>query len=80
MLIRKALENKTIHYLLCGEYELTNTSWSKLQQKYNVSCNTVNMVLTGKGRPGGSQYQQKRKQSMRQEATATTSPYKTINN
>ena len=30
MLIRKALstegENKTIHYLLCGEYELTNTS------------------------------------------------------
>ena len=35
MPIRKALsiegENKTIHYLLCGEYELTNTSWSKLQ-------------------------------------------------
>ena len=36
MPIRKALsiegENKTIHYLLCGEYELTYTSWSKLQQ------------------------------------------------
>ena len=35
MLIRKALstegENKTINYLLCSEYELTNTSWSKLQ-------------------------------------------------
>ena len=34
MPIRKALstkgENKTIHYLLCCEYELTKTSWSKL--------------------------------------------------
>ena len=71
MPIRKALsiegENKTIHYLLCGEYKLTNTSWSKLQQKYNVSHNTVYMALTGKGRPGGSQYQQKRKRSAKQE-------------
>ena len=45
MPIRKALstegENKTIHYLLHGEYELTNTSWSRLQQKYNVSHNTI---------------------------------------
>ena len=84
MPIRKALsievENKTIHYLLCGEYELTNTSWSKLQHKYNVSHNTVYMALTGKGRPGGSQYQQKRKRSAKQEATATMSSYKTINN
>ena len=63
MPIRKALstegENKTIHYLLHGEYELTNTSWSRFQQKYNVSCNTVYTALKGKGRPGGSQYQQK---------------------
>ena len=63
MPIRKALsidgENKTIHYLLRGEYKLTNTSWSKLQHKYNVSCNTVYTALTGKGRPRGSQYQQK---------------------
>ena len=55
MPIRKALsiegENKTIHYLIHGEYELTNTSWSKLQHKYNVSHNTVYMALTGKGRP-----------------------------
>ena len=40
MPIRKALstegKNNTIHYLLCGEYELTNTLWSKLQQKYCV--------------------------------------------
>ena len=44
-------ENKTIHYLLCGEYELTNTSWSRLQQKYNVSCNTVYTALKGKEDP-----------------------------
>ena len=64
MLIRKALstegENKTIHYLLHGEYELNNTLWSRLQQKYNVSHNTVYTALTRKRRPGGSQYQQKR--------------------
>ena len=70
MPIRKALategENKTIHYLLHGEYELTNTSWSRLQQKY-VSCNMVYTALNGKGRPGGSQYQKKRKRSSKQE-------------
>ena len=81
MPIRKALsingENKSIHYLLCGEYELTNTSWSKLQHKYNVSHNTIYTALTGKGRPGGSQYQQKRKQLTKKEVTATTSSYKT---
>ena len=49
-------ENKTIHYLLHGEYELNKTTWSSLQQKYNVSCNTVYTALKGKGRPGGSQY------------------------
>ena len=36
MPIRKALlvdgENKAVNYLLCGEYEMTNTSWSKLQK------------------------------------------------
>ena len=84
MPIRKALsidgENKTIHYLLRGEYKITNTSWSKLQHKYNVSHNIIYTALTGKGRPGGSQYQQKRKWSVKQEATATTSSHKTINN
>ena len=53
MPIRKALsterEHKTIHYLLHGKYEPTNTSWSRLQQKYNVSHNTVYTVLKGKG-------------------------------
>ena len=43
--IRKALamdgENKTIHYLLYGDYELNNMSWTYLQQKYKVSHDTV---------------------------------------
>ena len=41
MPIRKALlvdgESKAVNYLICGEYELNKTSWSKLQKKYNVS-------------------------------------------
>ena len=84
MPIRKTLsidgENKTIHYLFCREYDLTNTSWSKLQHKYNVSHNTIYTVLTGKGRRRGSQYQQKRKQSAKQEVTVTISSPKAINN
>ena len=74
MPIQKALategENKTIHYLLHGEYELNKTTWSSLQQKYNVSRNTVYTTL--KGRPGGSQYRQKKKKSSKQEAAAST--------
>ena len=66
-------EHKTIHYLLCGKYELTNTSWSRLQQKYNMSHNTVYTALKEKGRPGGSQYKQKRKRSSQQETVASTS-------
>ena len=60
MPIRKALlvegENKVVNYLLCGEYELTKSSWSKLQKKYNVSKSKVYAALKGKGRPRGSQY------------------------
>ena len=41
MPIQKALlvdgESKVINKLICREYELTNTSWSKLQKKYHVS-------------------------------------------
>ena len=69
MPIRKALategENRTIHYLLCGEYELNNTSWTSLQQKYHMSHDTVYTALKGKRRPGGSQYQQKRRKSFK---------------
>ena len=66
MPVRKALmvdgENKVVNYLLHGEYELNKTSWSKLQKKYNISKNKVYAALKGKGRPGGSQYCQKKKQ------------------
>ena len=37
MPIRKVLlkdgENKAVNYLICGEYELNKSSWSKLQKK-----------------------------------------------
>ena len=76
MPIRKALamdgENKTIHYLLRGDYELNNMSWNQLQQKYKVSHDTVYTALKGKQRPGGYQYRQKKKKS-KPEAVASTS-------
>ena len=75
MPIRKALsadgECKAVNYLLHGEYEMTNTSWSKLQKKYNLSKNKVYSALKGKRRPGGSQYQQKRKQTIKLKSTTS---------
>ena len=63
--IRKALtvdkESMVVDYLLHGKYEITNTSWSKLQKKYNLSKNKIYSALKGKRRPGGSQYWQKKK-------------------
>ena len=53
-------ESKVVNHLIHGEYELTNTSWSKLQKKYHVSRNKIYTTIKGKGRPGGSQYRQKR--------------------
>ena len=83
MPIRKALlvdgESKAVNYLLCREYELNKTSWSKLQKKYNVSRNKIYAALKGKGRPGGSQYQQKRKQMVKPETTASTSHSEIVN-
>ena len=65
MPIRKALatdgENKTIHYLIHGDYELNNMSWNQLQQKYKVSHDTVYTALKGKRRPGGLQYHARRR-------------------
>ena len=76
MLIRKALtvdgKRKAVNYLLCGEYELTNTSWSKLQKKYGLSKNKIYSALKGKRRPGGSQYWQKRKQTMKLKSTTSS--------
>ena len=75
MPIRKALlidgESKVINYLLCGEYEMTNTSWSKLQKKYNLSKNRIYSALKEKRRPGGSQYWQKKKQSAKPKSTTS---------
>ena len=63
--IRKALaiegESKTICYIICGDYELNNLSWNKLQHKYKVLHDTVYTTLKGKRRPGGSQYRQNEK-------------------
>ena len=75
MPIRKALtvdgKSKAVNYLLYGEYEMTNTSWSKLQKKYNLSKNKIYSALKGKRRPGGSQYWQKRKQTVKLKSTTS---------
>ena len=75
MPIRKALsidsESKVVDHLLRGEYEMTNTSWSKLQKKYSLSKNKIYSALKGKRRPRGSQYQQKRKQTRKLDTTTS---------
>ena len=73
MPIRKALtidsESKVVSHLLRGEYKMTNISWSKLQKKYSLSKNKIYSDLKGKRRPGGLQYQQKRKQTRKLKTT-----------
>ena len=75
MPIRKALtidgESKVVDHLLCGEYEMTNASWSKLQKKYSLSKNKIYPALKGKRRPGGSKYWQKRKQTRKVDTTTS---------
>ena len=75
--IRKALlidaRNKTVSYLICGDYELANTSWSMLQEKYHVSRDKVYTAMKGKKRPGGSQYWQKSKKKKQTKAKVTES-------
>ena len=60
MAIRKALtvddEKKVVNHLIRGEYELTKTSWSKLQKKYSVGRGRIYSILKGKSMPRGSQY------------------------
>ena len=64
MPISKALlidgESKPVSHLIHGEYELTNTSWSKLQKKYHISQDKVYTAVKGRRRPRGSQYRQKK--------------------
>ena len=73
ILIRKALssdgEEGVINHILRGEYELTNTSWSKLQNKYNLTKGRVYKALKGKRRPGGLQYRQKKKHARKLDTT-----------
>ena len=63
--IRKTLtiddEEKVLNHLLRGEYELTNTSWSKLQRKHDLTRGRIYNALKGKRRPGGLQYHQMKK-------------------
>ena len=70
---------KLFNYLIHGEYELNKTSWSQLPKKYNISRNKIYTALKGKGLPRGSQYQQRRKQAVKSEATALTSHSETVN-
>ena len=75
MPIRKTLsvdgESKVANYLLCGEYEMTNTSWSKLQKKYNLSKNKIYSALKGKRIPRGSQYWQKKRLTAKLKSTTS---------
>ena len=75
MPIRKALsvddEDKIVNHLICREYELTKTSWSKLQKKYSVSRGRIYSALKGKRMPGGSQYQQLKKRARKLETTTS---------
>ena len=75
MLIRKALtingEDKVVNHLLRGEYELTNTSWSKLQKKYSITKGRIYTTLKGKRRPGGLQYRQMKKCARKLDTTTS---------
>ena len=73
LFIRKALsfdgEEKVINHILRGEYELTNTSWSKLQSKYDLTKGRIYNALKGRRRPGGLQYQQKKRHARKLDTT-----------
>ena len=78
LFIRKALsfdgEEKVINHILRGEYELTNTSWSKLQNKYGLTKGRIYKALKGKRRPGGLQYRQNKRHTRKLDTTTCTSP------
>ena len=85
MPIRKALlvdgESNTASDLIHGEYELANTSWSKLQKMYHVSRDKVYTAIKGTRRPEGFQYQQKKKvkKLIKPKATISTAPPNLLN-
>ena len=71
-------KDRIVNYLIHGEYELTKTSWSKLQKKYGVTRGRIYSALKGKKMPEGSQYQLQRKHARKLE-TATSSNNSEIN-
>ena len=75
LFIRRALsfdgEEKVINHILQGEYELTNTSWSKLQNKYGLTKGRIYKALKGKRRPGGLQYREKKRHARKLDTTTT---------
>ena len=73
------MEKKNVNHLIHEEYELNNTSWSKLQKKYNVSRNKIYTAIKGKGRPRGSQYRQKKKKLCKPEVIALTWHSESVN-
>ena len=79
MPITKALtidgESKVVKHLLCGECEMTNTSWSKLQKKYSLSKNKIYSALKGKRRPGDHNTG---KRENKQEKLETTTSYTSL--
>ena len=57
-------ESKVVNHLIHREYELNNTSWSKLQKKYNCLAEIkYTLLIKGKGRPRGSQYRHERRRN-----------------
>ena len=68
MLIQKVLlvdgKSKIVNHLICGEYELNNTSWSKLQKKYNVSRNKYTPPVKEKEDPEAPNTDKRRRNSL----------------
>ena len=66
---------------------MLHPTWNVHAQYNGLNCRRNIMLaetkiyaaLKGKGRPGGSQYQQKRKQMAKSETTASTSHSETVN-
>ena len=83
MPIQKALlvdgESKVVNHLICGEYELTNTSWSKLQKKYHVSRNKNIHHHQRKRKTWRFPIQKKKKKLIKPEATVSTSHSESVN-
>ena len=65
-------EKKVVNHLIHREYELTKTSWSKLQKKYNVGQGRIYSILKGKSMPRGSQYRQWKKRAQKLETTKSS--------